>query len=151
MDDFATIPGTPNVFGLVQGEINSIAPGKRMLSSMSPSIVLGADGHVKLVLGAAGGPTIITGVFHELSGVIDHGLDVTASAHAPRFHMQGLPDQVMFEKGGLPEADKKALEAMGYVFKERNHIADAPAIGWNGSAWIGAAEARRLGSLAVGY
>ena len=85
------------------------------------------------------------------ANVIDHGMAVTAAAHAPRFHEQGQPDVVMFEKGGLPDEDRKALEAMGYSFKEREHLADAPAIGWNGSAWVGAAEARRQGSLAAGY
>jgi gamma-glutamyltranspeptidase/glutathione hydrolase len=157
MDDFATVPGTANGFGLVQGEPNAVAPGKRMLSSMSPSIVLGADGHVKLVLGAAGGPTITTSVFLQLAAVADHGLDVAAAVSAPRFHEQGQPDVVTNEKGGLPDPERKALEAMGYTFKEREHIADAPAIGWSaGSAggsgtWIGAAEPRRLGSLALGY
>jgi gamma-glutamyltranspeptidase/glutathione hydrolase len=151
MDDFATVPGTANSYGLVQGEPNSVAPNKRMLSSMSPSIVIGKDGHVSLVLGGAGGPTIITAVFQELSNVIDHGLPLLAATNAPRFHMQGQPDVVMHEKGGLSDADKKALEAMGYSFKERQHIADAPSIGWNGTAWVGAAEPRRLGALALGY
>jgi gamma-glutamyltranspeptidase/glutathione hydrolase len=151
MDDFASIPGTPNGFGLVQGEPNAVAPGKRMLSSMSPSIVLGKDGHVALVLGAAGGPTITTAVFLQLAAFADHGLDVTAAVSAPRFHEQGLPDVVTHEKGGLPDPEKKALEAMGYTFKEREHIADAPAIGWTGTTWVGAAEPRRLGSLALGY
>ncbi|MFT3767869.1 MAG: gamma-glutamyltransferase [Minicystis sp.] len=151
MDDFATIPGTPNIFGLVMGEVNSVAPGKRMLSSMSPTIVLDDKGHPELVLGAAGGPTIITGVFWQLSNVIDHGLSITAATNAPRFHEQGLPDQVMMEKDGITEADKKALEVMGYTFKERGHIADAPAIGFRSNLWIGAAEPRRKGALAAGY
>jgi gamma-glutamyltranspeptidase/glutathione hydrolase len=151
MDDFATIPGTPNIFGLVMGEVNSVAPGKRMLSSMSPAILVDDKGHVELVLGAAGGPTIITGVFWQLSNVVDHKMAITTATNAPRFHEQGLPDEVMIEKGGIAEADRKALEAMGYTFKEREHIADAPAIGWDGRTWIGAAEPRRLGALAVGY
>jgi gamma-glutamyltranspeptidase/glutathione hydrolase len=151
MDDFATIPGTPNIFGLVMGEINSVAPGKRMLSSMSPTIVLDDQGKADLVLGAAGGPTIITAVFWQLSGVVDHGLSITAATNAPRFHEQGLPDLVTAEKGGITEAEKKALEAMGYAFKEREHIADAPAIGRLGPLWVGAAEPRRKGGLAVGY
>jgi gamma-glutamyltranspeptidase / glutathione hydrolase len=152
MDDFATIPGSPNGFGLVQGEPNSVAPGKRMLSSMTPSIVLERDtSRVKLVLGAAGGPTITTAVFLQLAAVADHKLDVAAAVSAPRFHEQGLPDVVTHEKGGLPDPDKKALEAMGYTFREREHIADAPAIGWAGGLWVGAAEPRRLGSLALGY
>jgi gamma-glutamyltranspeptidase/glutathione hydrolase len=118
---------------------------------MSPSIVLDASGRVVLVLGAAGGPTITTSVFLELAAVVDHGLDVTAAVSAPRFHEQGLPDVVMHEKDGLPEADRQALAAMGYTFKERDHIADAPAIGRSGELWLGAAEPRRLGALALGY
>jgi gamma-glutamyltranspeptidase/glutathione hydrolase len=148
MDDFAAVPGTANGFGLVQGEANAIAPGKRMLSSMAPTIVTGPDGKVLLVAGGAGGPTIITAVFQELSNVIDFKLDVGQAVSAPRFHMQHLPDEVMFEKDGLQEATAKRLEAMGYKMKERGHIADAPAIGRSGTEWIGAAEPRRIGGLA---
>ena len=151
MDDFATVPGTANGYGLVQGEPNAVAPNKRMLSSMSPSIVVGKDGHVSLVLGAAGGPTIITSVFLELSGVVDHGLSLSAATNAPRFHQQGQPDVVMHEKGGLTDDQRKSLEAMGYIFKDRPHIADAPSIGWANGTWMGAAEPRRAGGLALGY
>lgn len=149
MDDFASVPGTANGFGLVQGEANAIAPGKRMLSSMAPTIVTGPDGKVLLVAGGAGGPTIITAVWQELSNMIDFGLDVGAAVSAPRFHMQHLPDEVIFEKDGLSPATSKRLEAMGYAFKERGHLADAPAIGRAGEEWVGAAEPRRLGSLAA--
>jgi gamma-glutamyltranspeptidase/glutathione hydrolase len=151
MDDFATVPGTANGFGLVQGEPNAVAPGKRMLSSMTPTVVVDASGHVTLVLGAAGGPTITTTVLLELSAVADHGLDITTAVSAPRFHEQGLPDIVTTEKNGVGDADRRALTAMGYTFKEREHIADAPAIAWQGGVWIGAAEPRRLGALALGY
>ena len=149
MDDFAAVPGTANGFGLVQGEANAIAPGKRMLSSMAPTIVTGPDGKVVLVAGAAGGPTIITAVFQELSNVVDFQLDVGTAVAAPRFHMQHLPDEVAFEKDGLAEATQKRLETMGYKFKERGHLADAPAIGRTGNEWIGAPEPRRTGSLAA--
>ena len=154
MDDFAAVPGTANGFGLVQGEANAIAPGKRMLSSMAPTIVSAPDGKVTLVAGAAGGPTIITSVFLELSNVVDFQLDVGAAVAAPRFHMQHLPDEVAYEKDGLSEATLKRLEAMGYKMKERGHLADAPAIGRgagpNGinNLWVGAAEPRRIGGLA---
>ena len=149
MDDFAAVPGTANGFGLVQGEANAIAPGKRMLSSMAPTIVTGPDGKVLLVVGAAGGPTIITTVFQQLSNVIDFGLDIGAAVNAPRFHMQHLPDEVIFEKDGLLPATAKRLEAMGYTMKERGHLADAPAIGRALEEWIGAAEPRRIGGLAA--
>ncbi|HSO40278.1 MAG TPA: gamma-glutamyltransferase [Labilithrix sp.] len=152
MDDFAAVPGTANGFGLVQGEANAIMPGKRMLSSMAPTIVTGPDGKVLLVAGAAGGPTIITSVFLELSNMVDFGLDVGAAVSAPRFHMQHLPDEVAFEKDGLAEATQKRLEAMGYKLKERGHLADAPAIGRSAGAageWVGAPEPRRIGGLAA--
>ncbi len=151
MDDFAAQPGTANGFGLVQGEPNAIAPGKRMLSSMSPTIVVGDDGKVMLVTGAAGGPTIITSTFSILSNVVDHGFDVSAAVNAPRFHHQHLPDVIMFEKGGLPAALQTALTDMGYTFKERDHIADAPTIGWSEKGWVGAPEVRRPGAFAAGW
>jgi gamma-glutamyltranspeptidase/glutathione hydrolase len=150
MDDFASVPGNPNGFGLVQGEPNAIAPGKRMLSSMAPTIVLGRDGQVDLVTGAAGGPRIITSVFEIISNSVDHGMDPVAAVGAPRFHMQHLPDVVAYEKEGITPGQKQALEAMGYTLKEQGHIADAMAIGRVAGGWIGAAEPRRLGSLAQG-
>jgi gamma-glutamyltranspeptidase/glutathione hydrolase len=149
MDDFAAVPGTANGFGLVQGDANAIAPGKRMLSSMAPTIVMSPDGKVLLVAGAAGGPTIITAVFQEMSNMIDFGMDVGAAVNAPRFHMQHLPDEVIFEKDGLSEATAKRLGEMGYTMKERQHLADAPAVGRTGAEWIGAAEPRRVGGLAA--
>jgi gamma-glutamyltranspeptidase / glutathione hydrolase len=151
MDDFATVPGKANGFGLVQGEPNAVAPAKRMLSSMSPTVVVGKDGGLELVLGAAGGPTIITAVFEILSNVVDFGLDVTTAVNAPRFHQQDFPDVVMFEKGGLEDALKGPLEAMGYTWKERPHIADSPAIGREGGLFVGAAEPRRGGGLGAGW
>jgi gamma-glutamyltranspeptidase/glutathione hydrolase len=150
MDDFASVPGVANGFGLVQGEPNVIAPGKRMLSSMAPTIVTGKDGKVTLLAGAAGGPMIISTVFEILSNVIDHGLDPMFALNAPRFHMQHLPDVVAHEKDGLTPDLEKALGAMGYTFKERGHIADAMVIGKVPGGWIGAAEPRRKGSLATG-
>ncbi|MBL0192637.1 MAG: gamma-glutamyltransferase [Myxococcales bacterium] len=149
MDDFAAVPGTANGFGLVQGEPNAVAPGKRMLSSMAPTIVTGPDGKVLLIAGAAGGPTIITAVLQQLTAVIDHGVDVGAAVGAPRFHMQHLPDQVTYETGGLLPPARARLEGMGYTFKERGHIADAPAIGRSGLEWIGVAEPRRAGGGAA--
>ncbi len=150
MDDFATVPGTANMFGLVQGEPNAIAPGKRMLSSMSPTIVLGADGKVDLVLGAAGGSRIITTVFEELSNAVDFGMDAADAVRAPRFHQQDSPDLLVLEPRALPEDVRRALEAMGHTTKEVEHLADAPAISRSLGLWDGAAEPRRDGSLAIG-
>jgi gamma-glutamyltranspeptidase/glutathione hydrolase len=156
MDDFSTVPGTPNMFGLVQMETNAVAPGKRMLSSMTPTIVTGKDGKVELVLGAAGGPTILTAVFQVLSNVVDFGFDVTAATNAPRFHQQDFPDRMMTEKGGFSEPLQKALEAMGHTLMVRERIADAAMIGregatGEGATFVGAAEARRMGTLAAGH
>jgi gamma-glutamyltranspeptidase/glutathione hydrolase len=150
MDDFATVPGTRNMFGLVQGEVNSIAPGKRMLSSMAPTIVLGPSGDVELVLGAAGGPTIITAVFEELSNAVDFGMDIADAVRAPRFHQQDFPDVLTVEAHGMGDDVLHALEAMGHATKATDHLADAPGVGRVGSEWEGAAEPRRQGGLAAG-
>ncbi len=151
MDDFAAVPGTANMFGLVQGEPNAIAPGKRMLSSMSPTIVVGPSGNVELVLGAAGGSRIITAVFEELSNALDFGMDAADSVRAPRFHQQDSPDVLFLEPHGLPADVVLTLHQMGHETKEVEHLADAPAIGLAGAQlWQGAAEPRREGSLALG-
>jgi gamma-glutamyltranspeptidase/glutathione hydrolase len=150
MDDFATVPGTANMFGLVQGEPNAIAPHKRMLSSMSPSIVLGPGGQVQAVLGAAGGSRIITAVFEELSNMVDYGMDAGDAVRAPRFHQQDSPDVLFLEPRALPEQVVQALQAMGHETKETEHLADAPGIGHDRGLWEGGAEPRRAGGLAVG-
>ncbi|MFO0677510.1 MAG: gamma-glutamyltransferase [Polyangiaceae bacterium] len=151
MDDFASKPGTENGFGLVQGEPNAVAPGKRMLSSMSPTIVVDQNGKVELVLGAAGGPRIITAVFQILSNVVDHRLDVVSAVNAPRFHHQHLPDVVLHEKDGITDLQKAELERMGYKLEERGHLADAPTIGRGPSGYVGVPEPRRAGSHAAGW
>ncbi len=150
MDDFATVPGTANGFGLVQGEPNAIAPGKRMLSSMSPTIVLAPNGAVDLVLGAAGGSRIISTVFEELSNAVDFGMSPADAVRAPRFHQQDLPDVILVEGHALPDEVRRALEAMGHQTKDAEHLADAPALGRSLGLWEGAAEPRRDGSLALG-
>ena len=117
MDDFASEPGRPNMFGLVQGEANAIAPGKRMLSSMTPTIVLGEDGKPMLVTGAQGGPTIITTTYQMISNVIDFDMGISTAVRAPRVHHQHLPDTLQYEKGGLTQATLDALTAMGYTMQ----------------------------------
>jgi gamma-glutamyltranspeptidase/glutathione hydrolase len=151
MDDFASVPGKANGYGLVQGDPNSIAPKKRMLSSMSPVIVLGPDSMPALVAGAAGGPRIISSVFEILSNFEDHGMDPVAAVDAPRFHMQHLPDVVLYEKNGLEPSLRDALAAMGYSLKEAGHLATANAIGRTHGGWIAAAEPRRRGALGLGW
>src|SRR6267154_1633485 len=113
MDDFAAKPGTPNLFGLVQGSANSIAPGKRPLSSMTPTIVE-QDGRPVLVLGSPGGPRITTAVLEILTGIIDFGLAPQQAVAAPRFHHQWLPDTLYYERGGLPAEVLATLAERGH-------------------------------------
>jgi gamma-glutamyltranspeptidase / glutathione hydrolase len=113
MDDFASKMGVPNMYGLIQGPANSIAPGKRPLSAMTPTIVT-KDGKVALVLGSPGGPTIITTVANDLISVVDNGLTIQQSADAPRFHHQYLPDRLDLEKKFSPDVAEQ-LKALGYT------------------------------------
>jgi gamma-glutamyltranspeptidase/glutathione hydrolase len=115
MDDFTSKPGTPNMFGLVQGAANAIAPGKRPLSSMSPSIVVDPKGNVVLVAGAAGGPRIITTTLDIIRAVVDFGEDAGSALAEPRTHMQWLPDTLFAETGAFDDATLARLRAAGYT------------------------------------
>ncbi len=137
MDDFATAPGKPNLYGLVQGEANAIAPGKRMLSAMTPSLVLDPGGRLLMVTGTPGGPRIITTVYHIISGVIDHRMPLPAAVAAPRLHHQALPDSIRVERGGFLAATLDSLRAMGHGIAPRDDWGDVQAIirvphGWQG-------------------
>lgn len=150
MDDFASAPGQANMYGLVQGEANAIAPGKRMLSAMTPSIVLDPQGRLLLVLGTPGGPTIITQVYHVLSNVLDHGMSLADAVAAPRMHHQGLPDEVRLERNGfLPEVIA-ALEARGHAIAQRGRWGDVEAIIRTPRGWQGVSDPR-LGGGGAGY
>ena len=114
MDDFAASPGRPNQFGLVQGEGNAIEPGKRMLSSMSPTVVLDAAGRVKLVTGSPGGATIISTVAQMISNVVDFDMDLASATAATRLHHQHVPDVLTYERDGLAPEVSTALRALGH-------------------------------------
>jgi gamma-glutamyltranspeptidase/glutathione hydrolase len=150
MDDFATAPGQPNLYGLVQGEANAIGPGKRMLSAMTPTIMLGPDGEVKLVVGTPGGPTIITQVYHVISNLIDHGMNLADAVAAPRMHHQALPDQIRLERGGFPEAVAAALRGRGHEVSARGPMGDVQAILRTPAGWQGVSDPR-LGGGGAGY
>ena len=120
MDDFSVKPGVPNMYGAVGGEANAIMPGKRMLSSMTPTLVL-KDGMPYLVVGTPGGTTICTSVFQTIVNIIDFNMSTEDAVWKPKFHHQWLPDKVDLEKG-FPEETRKALEGMGYKIVERNGI-----------------------------
>ena len=151
MDDFSAKPGSPNLFGLVQGEANAIAPGKRMLSAMTPTIVVAPNGQTLLVTGARGGPRIISAVFQVMSYVIDHGLPINEAMEAPRVHHQHLPDVLYHEKGALTPEEIADLTARGHKVQERpGSVGSANSIMRVGNMWIGAPDPRS-GGTAKGY
>ncbi len=119
MDDFSMKPGVPNAYGLVGGTANAIAPGKRMLSSMTPTIVE-KEGQVHMVVGSPGGSTIITSVLQNILNVIDHGYTMQASVSARRYHHQWLPDYLQMESNALPDSTMVLLEAKGHQIKKRS-------------------------------
>ena len=152
MDDFAAKPGFPNQFGLVQGEANAIGPGKRMLSSMSPTIVVDRKGKLQSVVGTPGGATIITCVMQVISNELDHRMTLEQAVSAPRIHHQALPDKIFFEPGALATAVRESLTGLGYTIEERKEwIGDIQAIARakDGRGWVGVADPRRGGG-AVG-
>ncbi len=120
MDDFTVHAGAPNQFGVVQGEGNAVGPHKRMLSSMTPVVVLDPSGRVRLVTGSPGGPTIITTVAQMISNVVDFGMSLGAATSAPRLHHQHLPDTLYYERGGLAPEVVAGLESIGHHLEERN-------------------------------
>jgi gamma-glutamyltranspeptidase/glutathione hydrolase len=150
MDDFATAPGLPNMYGLVQGEANAIAPGKRMLSAMTPTLVFAPDGSLRMVVGTPGGPTIITQVFHVISNVLDHGMPLAAAVAAPRTHHQALPDSLRVERDGFSSEVLEELRARGHAVKTGGRWGDVEAILRTPQGWQGASDPRRGGGGA-GY
>jgi gamma-glutamyltranspeptidase/glutathione hydrolase len=127
MDDFTVKPGTPNLFGLVQGQANAIAPGKRPLSSMSPTIVT-RGGKPFIVMGSPGGSRIITIVVQVLLNVIEHGMTIQEAVNAPRIHHQWLPDQITVEPFALSPDTRALLEAMGHKIVVQSEWGAAEAI-----------------------
>lgn len=116
MDDFASMVGVPNGYGLIQGESNAIAPGKRPLSSMTPTIVT-ENGKLVLVVGSPGGPTIINTVLQTIQNVVDFEMSIQRAVSAPRFHHQWMPDEIRWEPFGLPADVKAALTAKGHIIR----------------------------------
>lgn len=151
MDDFATAPGKPNMYGLVQGEVNAIKPGKRMLSAMTPSIVVDPHGQLALVVGTPGGPTIITQVYHVISNVIDHGMTLPDAIAAPRMHHQALPDVIRIESpNGFNAIALAWLQAMGHQLRTTGSMGDVEAIARIPGGWQGVSDPR-LGGGGAGY
>lgn len=118
MDDFTSKVGVPNAYGLIQGSANAIAPGKRPLSSMTPTIVL-RDGELYMVTGSPGGPTIINTVMHSVLNVVEHKMTVQQAVAFPRFHHQWLPDEIRWETFGLSAETRASLKALGQIVSDR--------------------------------
>ena len=147
MDDFTAHPGTPNMYGLIQSEANAIAPSKRPLSSMMPTILL-RDGQLSFVTGARGGPRIISGTMLTILNWMRLGEDAQAAINAPRFHQQWLPDMVLLEPN-FPPSVAKDLEARGYKFAEKTGwvgLVEAIGIDPQTGERLGAPEPRRPGA-----
>src|SRR5256885_484819 len=150
MDDFTSKPGAPNMFGLIQGEANAIAPGKRMLSAMSPTIVLDPKGQLLLITGARGGPRIISATSQVILNVIDHRMALADAMNAPRIHHQSLPDSIQLETGGFEPPVVARLNQMGHMTYELSGVASAEAIMRVKGGYEGMPDPRGRGA-AVGF
>ena len=149
MDDFSMKPGVPNAYGLTGGEYNAVAPGKRMLSSMTPTIVL-RDGKPFLITGSPGGSQIITTVLQIITNVIDFGMNIAEATNAVRVHHQWLPDELRIEEG-LSGDTVGLLRSMGYECVIGNTMGSAQSIMKVDDFLYGANDPRRPGGLAEGY
>ncbi len=153
MDDFAAQPGKPNLYGLIQGERNAVAPKKRPLSSMTPTIVLRKDGSLWFAVGARGGPRIISASLQTVINMIDHKMNIQESVDAPRIHHQSFPDEIYYEPFGMSPDTRQILEKLGHNFSSSpSYVASATAVaveeGTN--VRLGAIDSRSDG-VAVGY
>jgi gamma-glutamyltranspeptidase / glutathione hydrolase len=154
MDDFAAKPGTPNLYGLIQGERNAVAPKKRPLSAMTPTIVLRKDGSLWFTVGSPGGPTIINTVLCVITNVIDYEMNIQQAIDAPRIHHQWLPDELVGEPFGLSGDTVRALTSRRHTLAEkRRYLGDAEGIMIEEKTGVrlGATDPRRSDGLAVGY
>jgi gamma-glutamyltranspeptidase/glutathione hydrolase len=149
LDDFAAKPAVPNAYGLIGGDANAPGPGKRPLSSMTPTIVL-KNGRPFIVTGSPGGSRIITAVLQVIVNVIDRGMPAAAAVAAPRLHHQWSPDQV-FVENAMPEETVTALGALGHKMVRRAPFTSANTIVVTPRGLVGAADPRTRGSLAAGY
>ncbi len=153
MDDFAAKPGTPNMYGLIQGERNAVAPRKRPLSAMTPTIVLRKDGSLWFTIGSPGGPTIINTVLCVITNVIDYDMNIQQAIDAPRIHHQWLPDELTGEPYGLSGDTQRALTARGHTLAKQRTLGDAEGIMIEEKTGVrlGATDPRRSDGLAAGY
>lgn len=149
MDDFSSKPGEPNQFGLVGSEANKIEPGKRMLSSMTPTIITRENKPV-LILGSPGGSTIPTAVLQVILNYLDFGMDIQEAVDAPRFHHQWLPDQIDYEAFGLTKDVIDNLQSKGQIIGTERTLGRVEAIAIESNIYLGATDPRGFGA-AIGY
>lgn len=150
MDDFSAKPGTPNAYGLVGNDANAIAPAKRMLSSMAPTILV-KNNEPFMVIGSPGGSTIITTVLQVIVNVVDFGMTIQEAVDAPRIHHQWLPDKVFYEKGALTEEAITTLKGMGHILEERRGtqgLAEGLLFDAQKKTIVGASDRRGYGAAA---
>jgi len=153
MDDFAAKPGTPNMYGLIQGERNAVAPKKRPLSAMTPTIVLRQDGSFWFTVGSPGGPTIINTVLCVITNVIDYDMNIQEAIDAPRIHHQWLPDELVGEPSGFSSDTQRALTSRGHTLGKLRYLGDAEGIMIEEKTGVrlGATDPRRSDGAAIGY
>lgn len=149
MDDFSSKPGVPNAYGLIGGEFNAIEAEKRMLSSMSPTLVM-KDGKPYLLSGSRGGSQIITATLQVILNVLEHEMNLSEAVSAPRIHHQWLPDTLFIERG-LSRDTIRILEEKGYEVKEGRAMGTTNSVSYQNEVYFGAADPRRPDSFAVGY
>ena len=150
MDDFSIKPGFPNMFGLVGGEANAIEPNKRMLSSMTPTIIE-KDNKPFLIVGTPGGSTIITSVFQTILNVIDFNMGMQEAVDAKRFHHQWLPDALIIEKNTLEDDVRENLNNLGHKIIERNSIGRMDCILIKNDGSLEGGADKRGDDTALGY
>ena len=153
MDDFAAKPGTANMYGLIQGERNAVAPKKRPLSAMTPTIVLRKDGSLWFTVGSPGGPTIINTVLCIITNVIDYEMNIQEAIDFPRIHHQWLPDELVGEPFGLSGDTQRALTSRGHKLAKLRYLGDAEGIMIEEKTGmrLGATDPRRSDGQAIGY
>jgi gamma-glutamyltranspeptidase/glutathione hydrolase len=151
MDDFTSKPGAPNLYGALQSEANAIQPGKKPLSSMTPTIVL-KDGRFYFALGSPGGTTIINTVLQVISNVIDYGMNLQTAVSAPRVHHQWIKDLIYVEPDGINADTRATLEKMGHAFAvETELLGDAEAVMRDEKGVLLGASDPRRGGASAGY
>ena len=148
MDDFSAKPGTPNAYGLIGGRRNAIEPGKRMLSSMTPTILLGEDDTV-IATGSPGGSRIINIVLQIVSNIIDHGMNVAEATRTTRFHHQWLPDELLVETG-LEANTRNLLVKRGHIIRPTSPIGSTQTVMKRKGIFLGASDPRIGGALTLG-